>query len=904
MRWSAGIIVCFLLLLGTCVQAQRTRYGAIKGTVLDSLSRHTLESASVAVFLTSDSSLVNYAITTRKGEFTITGVPLNTPCRIVITNRGYEELSRSVILPVDVKELRLDTILLVKSFNELKAVTVTALRPPVTVKPDTLEFNVSSFKTMPNAMMEDLLKQLPGVDVDKDGNVTINGKKVSKIMVDGREFFGGDPKIALKNLPKDIIDKLQVVDNKTREARFNKTTDGNEDLAINLTLRKEAQRGWFGRISTGYGTNERYEGAAMVNFFNGAKQFSILGNASNTNRGSVAGGDFNIATSRSTLDGGGGGLTRAASGGLNFSDNIGRQIKMNGSYFYNNSHTDNISRVQRRNILADTSFWYYSDDNSINDYSNHRLTLNASYTIDTLTEVHINSNIGTTQSDVVNIKQARSTTLDDRLINTSENTYSTDGSGKNISTEFFFSRRFRKQGRGFTIGLNYNYSDQASVNDNVGQNEFYKNGAPDSLDVVNQRSDATSNGKVVSFTASYSEPITSYLNAIFRYNYTRNLNYSDKITNRFNAVTGKYDLEDTAFTNAFRNINETHTPDVSLSFNKNKYRAALGSGVQFLQQDNLTITNGNLLHQYYINVTPSANLGYSFSKTGSVSVFYNGRNQQPSIQQLQPVPDNSNPLYVNLGNPDLRPSFFHNVNIQVRESKGNSYWFTGLTYNTTRNQIIYQSWFDDVGKQYSQPVNVNGNFGMSGNLQYSHTWKKRDVLLRMNLGSNGYFNRNHTFTNQVSVTSNAYSLSQSIGLNLTYKQVLSIMPSFNVRFNKTRYSQSLQDAAFNTKTFSVSAFWNQPKWLILENNLQYSYNSQIAPGFNKSVTMWSAAVNCLLFKKQQGILRLAVYDILRQNVGVSRSITQTYIEDRQTQVLQQYFLLSFIYNLRKFNGGK
>jgi hypothetical protein len=288
-----------------------------------------------------------------------------------------------------------------------------------------------------------------------------------------------------------------------------------------------------------------------------------------------------------------------------------------------------------------------------------------------------------------------------------------------------------------------------------------------------------------------------------------------------------------------------------------------------------------------VNVTPSANLGYNFSKTGNATIYYNGRSQQPSIQQLQPVPDNSNPLYVQLGNPDLKPSFFHNINIQVRESKGNNYWFTGFGFNTTQNQILYQTWFDDVGKQLSQPVNVNGNFGMSGNLQYSKTWKRRD----------------NTFSNKVSVTSNAYSFSQSVGLNFTYKQQLSIMPTFNIRYNRTNYStQTIQDAAFNTKTFSLSAFWNRPKWLILENNLQYSYNSQIAPGFNKSVTMWSAAVNCLLFKNQQGMLRLAVYDILKQNAGVYRSITQTYIEDRQTQVLQQYFLLSFIYNLRKFNA--
>lgn len=903
MRWSAGIIVCCLLLISTCVQAQRTRYGAIKGTVIDSLSRRTIESTSVTVFLTKDSSLVNYAITNRKGDFTITDIPLNTDCRLVITCKGYDDLTRSLILPIDTKELKLDTISLVKAINELKAVTVTALRPPVTVKPDTLEFNVSSFKTMPNAMVEDLLKQLPGVEVDKDGNVTINGKKVSKLMVDGREFFGGDPKIALKNLPKDVIEKLQVVDNKTREQRFNKTTDGNEDLAINLTLRKDAQKGWFGRVSAGYGTNERYEGAAMLNFFNGAKQFNIIGNASNTNRGSISGGDFNISNTRSTLDGGGGGLTRAASGGLNYSDNIGRQIKLNGSYFYNNSHTDNFSKVQRENRLIDTSFLYNADNNNVNDYGNHRLTLNASYSIDTLTEMHLNSNVGTNTNDIVNYKNAISTTLDGRTINTSENTYSSKGDGKNISTEFFFSRRFIKQGRGFTIGLNYNYNDQSSVNDNTGQNDFYKNGLVDSIDIVNQRSLQKSNGKVVSLTASWSEPLNRYLNAIVRYNYTRNLNYSDKLTNNFNSVTEKYDLEDTAFTNAFRNLNETHTPDVSLSFNKNKYRAAIGTGLQFLKQDNLTVTTGDLLQQSYINITPSANLGYNFSKTGNLSIFYNGRNQQPSIQQLQPVPDNSNPLYVNLGNPDLLPSFYHNINLQVRESKGNSYWFAGLTYNTTQNQIVYQNWFDDVGKQFSQPVNINGNFGTSSNLQYSHTFKKRDVMLRMNLGTNGYYNRNNTFSNKVRLNSSSISVSQSVGLNFTYKQLLSVMPSFNVRYNKTQYnSDDMKDVAFNTKTFSVSAFWNSPKWLILENNLQYSYNSQTAPGFSKSVTMWSAAINCLMFKNQQGILRLAVYDILRQNVGVTRSITANFTEDRQTQVLQQYFLLSFTYNLRKFNG--
>jgi hypothetical protein len=901
MRWSAGIIICLLIFVSTCVQAQRTRYGLIKGTVIDSLSHKPLESVSVTVYLASDSSLVNYALSDHKGAFTISDIPFNTKCNLVITTRGYNDFSLSFVLSPDNKEKHFDSLQLVKAYNELKAVTITAQRPPVAVKQDTLEFNVSSFKTMPNAMVEDLLKQLPGVEIDKDGNITINGKKVTKLYLDGREFFGGDPKIAIKNLPKDIIDKLQVMDNKSREARFNKTTDGNEDLAINLTLKKEVNHGWFGRASAGYGSNDRYEGNAMINFFNGSKQLNFIGNTNNTNRGGFSGNDFNISNASSTLGGAGGGLTRATSGGVNFSDNLGRQVKLNGSYFYNTSHTDNFSRAQRKNTLPDTLFYYNSDNNSGNDYSNHRVSLNAQYNIDTLTELHINSYFNTNMGNGVTMNNASSSSLAGQLINTSENTYGSKNNGDNITSEFFFSHRFRKSGRGVTLGFNYNYNDVSSTNDNNGQNDYYKGGIVDSTDLINQRSLGKNTGRGLSFTATYAEPLNKYITALFRYNYNKNTSYSDKLTNRFNNTTGKYDIEDSAYTNAFRNVTEAHNPDVSLNFNKNQYRASIGSGLQFLQQDNVTVTTGALLHQRYVNITPSANLGYNFSKTGSVSIFYNGRSQQPSIQQLQPVPDNSNPLYVQLGNPDLRPSFYHNINIQVRESKGMNYWFTGLNFNTTQNQIINETWFDNVGKQISQPINVNGNYGMSGNLQYSHTWKDRNTTLRMNLGSNGYFNHNNTFVNKDEVTSGSYSLSQSIGLNYTYKQLLSIMPSFNIRYNKTHYSSAtMQDVDFNTKTLSVSAFWNYPKWLIVENNLQYSYNSQIAAGFSKSVTMWSAALNCLVFKKQQGMIRLAVYDILKQNAGVYRTITATYTEDRQTQVLQQYFLLSFIYNLKKF----
>jgi hypothetical protein len=217
---------------------------------------------------------------------------------------------------------------------------------------------------------------------------------------------------------------------------------------------------------------------------------------------------------------------------------------------------------------------------------------------------------------------------------------------------------------------------------------------------------------------------------------------------------------------------------------------------------------------------PSANLGYNFSKTGSATIYYNGRSQQPSIQQLQPVPDNSNPLYVQLGNPDLRPRSFIILIYRYGSQKEPTIGLPALLSILPRIKSFIKTWFDDVGKQLSQPVNVNGNFGMSGNLQYSKTWKKREVTLRMNLGSNGYYNRNNTFSNKVSIASNAYSFSQSVGLNFTYKQQLSIMPTFNIRYNKTSYgTQSIQACGVQYQDIFGERFLNQPKWLILENNL-------------------------------------------------------------------------------------
>lgn len=900
MRLGAGLCIA-ILLFASSLQAQRTQYGRLKGTVIDSVENNPLEAATVSVFLSSDSSLISYAITGKRGEFVINDIPRATNCWLLISFNNYNPGIKSFRIPADKQELDLRIVRIDKSYRELGSVTIVAQKPPVVIRQDTIEFNVGSFVTRPNGMIEDVLKQMPGVEIESDGTVTINGKKVSKVTLDGKEFFGGDPKIALKNLPKDIIEKIQVTDNRTRESRFNKTKTGNEDLAINLTIRKDKSKGLFGMAGAGYGTDNRYEGFANLNYFNGARQMNFIANANNTNRGGFSGDNFNIGNASGTLGGGGQGIMRAQSAGVNFSENSSNRWKLNGSYFYNRGKAENLNRLQRQNILPDTTFFYNSVNKTENKNDNHRLSVNVGFNPDSATELYLNASFDRDKMQMITTNDAASKGGSGTLINTSANTFITNAKGLRGSGEFFAGRRFRKRGRGITFNMSYGYNEQPLDEENSGQNVFYKDDTLDSREDIDQRSHTSNFSYNTSVNINYTEPILENFTLHLRHNYQNSKNESDKLTNRFNPATGEYDIRDSLFSNVFSTIISSHMPGMSLQFQRNRLHWNVGAGLQFFSQDNMTVEDAAMLKQDFINFTPSASIGYNFSKSFNVEMYYSGRSQQPSIQQLQPVPDNRNPLYITLGNPDLQPSFYHNFHINARRTSGTSFWHASVNINTTIRQIIEETYFDELGRQVSRPVNVNGNYNLSWNLQYSKSWKRRNLSLRVNLGNRGNYNHNTTFTNKVKNQAEVYALSPSLGINFTWKQLLSIQPSFRMRYNFARYSVSnIQDVQYNTKNLNVSMFWNYPSRLIIENSLQYNYNSRTAPGFRKGVAMWSAAANWQLFNKQQATIRLAVYDILKQNAGIYRNITQTFIEDNQSQVLQQYFLLSFIYNLRRF----
>lgn len=897
MRSIAGLIV-FTLCFFAQLQAQRSRYATLKGTVIDSASHQPIEAATVSVFLIADSSLITYAITNKKGEFLIKEIPQSKPCRVMVTYSGLNTYMQDFIISPETKELMISTVQLRKAYDQLDEVIVAARRPPVLFKKDTIEFNAASFKTPVNGVMEDLLRLLPGLEVDEAGNITVHGKRVSKITVDGKDFFGQDFKIASKNLPRDIIDKVQVVDFKTREAMFNKTVTGIEEKAINITLKKDKKRGVFGRASAGYGTDKRYESGASLNYMSGPLMLNFIGNVNNINRTNLSEGDLSSGKPDGNFGTGARGITVTKGAGLNVGNEFSKELRMNGSYFYDNRHTLNAITARRQNFLPDTSFLHNAASQTANDIGGHRVNLDINYSPDSTTQLNLKVIYKAAKENSATSNEAASTTLGGETINTADNGFTSQSSAKNTDMELFVGRRLKKRGRAFSLNLNYNDGNRSAFNTNKGNIVFYKPGGGNQEEALDQKSKVADDNKRAGLSATFTEPLSKAISMVFRYGYLYTSGRADKRTHRLNPLTGRYDELDTLFSNAFRNRQWTHTPDWSVNYNTNKLNVTMGAGLQWLQQENRSDQAKNVLKQHYTNLFPLTRIRYQFSKTGNLNLSYYGRSQQPSMEQLQPVPDNRNTLYIKLGNPDLKPSFFHNVDLNVQQYNTKGYWSLGLGLAIVQNQMVDDTWFDSV--QITRPVNSNGNYTLSVNMGFSRTWRKKNWSLRLALHNNGYYNRNIAFFNKAENTTQTYTFGQRVGLTYTYKDLLTLAPAFIIRYLDNRYSrQQTQHTENITKTLTVNAFVNWPKRFILEHNIQNIYNSRTAPGFPKGATLWNMAVNYQLFKDRQSIFRLSVYDLLKQNTSIYRAITPTYIEDSREQVLQQYFLLSFIYNLKQ-----
>lgn len=920
---------CFLLIaccIALGVNAQKN--GSIKGTIYDTAARQPVVSATITLLQKKDSSLVSFTMTDSKGYFELAGIAAGD-YRLLVTHVNYHNTSRLVSIGAANLHVNLDNIVVHDLSKTLDEVVVTAEAPPVTLIGDTIQYNAGSFKTQPNASVEGLLKKMPGIQVDKDGTVKAQGQKVSRVLVDGKEFFGTDPKIATKNLPADAVDKVQVYDRLSDAAQLTGFDDGNSEKTINLKLKQDKKKGMFGKAGAGAGTSDRYEGRFNVNSFKGARQFSAIGMANNTNAEGFSfmdlmnftgelnrmrqssGGNMSFSVNSddpmTSLMGGGNsnGIKTIWGGGLNYNNIIGSKTDFTSNYFYNRYNPRQESTVQRQYFLPDSSYFYNQHSISDNLNYSHRLNLSADIHIDSFHSLKISPSIGYQETRSSSYSDYQTLSQDKQPANQGFSNNYSSGHGTNFRNDLLFRKKFRRKGRTFSLSLQTSLNNSESNGSLLSVNHFYnRNSSLPAYDSINQRNAISGGLNSYNVRGVYTEPVFRRSLLEFSLGRSNTNSTSQKTTYDYNIQNGKFDQLNAALTNDFENTYGYTNAGLRLRTQQKSFSLAGGLNWQQaeLQGKIIAGTKDSVIRKTFYNLLPSFRFKYDFTRYRNLSVNYAAITNQPTMSQLQPVPDISDPLNIKEGNPDLKQELTHAVQlnfISVNPFR-NKNLFAFFNLQETQHKIVNNDVVDSQGIKRTRPVNVDGVYNMTGTISLGlplHVWKGT-----VNISSNMGYSKTKQFINTAPNTIGTVMLGPSVRFDLSPSDKLDMSLNGGVNYYKTTYS--LQ-AALNTSYFSQQyegeINWQLPASFYLTTSFTYTINSQRAAGFNTRVPLWNAAFSRQFLRFNRGELKLSVFDLLDQNVGISRTSNQNYIEDSRVKNLQRFFMLSFTYSLSK-NG--
>lgn len=937
MRKSIGLLIFILSTVVTVLAQSKT--GIVKGKLTDTLFKESMAEATVSVLTILDSSVVAFSLANPKGEFEITGIDTGS-YRVLITFQGYQTLAKNIQISSLRTVVDLGTIHLDKQSTMLDEVIVEA--PPIQVKKDTVEFNATAFKTKPNSTAEDLLKKLPGVEVDKDGNVKAQGEDIPKIYVDGKEFFGNDPKMATKNITADMIASVQVFDDMSDQAKFSRIDDGSRTKAINIKLKKDKRKGYFGRAAAGIGTDGRYMGTLTANRFNDTRRISIVSGFNNLNRQSFNSNDIVANMGGFSGDGGGGGrtggnqgfggggngLTKTSSFGINYTDKIGTKLDITASYFYAETDNRNSQVSARQTFFPNDSVTYQNEvSESRSRNQNHRVNLRMEYYIDSMNSIMYTPTL-VLQNSSRNNKNTTSTRTTQPGIDytaiTGVNDNTNQREGISLNNNLLYRRKFGVRGRTLTLGWSNSINNSEGNGRNYSPLTFYK---PDgSIDYVRERDfistqETGSNNNVIS--ASFTEPFGKNKILEMNYAYTNNTSNSDREASNYNPVTKEYDSINLQQTNYFENDFLAHRLGLNFRVQNMKYGFQVGAAMQNSSLESKSIrgiyrVNGKdsavRYKQNFVNFFPTANFNYAFSRNKNFRFHYRGRTNQPSVNQLQDVRDETNALRTVQGNPNLKQQFSNNVNASYNSFSPVTFKYlnVNINYNQISNRIVNSIDFDTArgkGVQLIRPVNLNGSFNTSSLITVGIPLRKNLKGSSINFSNNFNYNRDVSLLyNQKNIT-NSISIRQRVGLNMDIKEKLNFEIRASISYNNVLYSgsqnqgtsvkQQNTDNEYFTQTYSTEFNYFITKSLIISTDFDYLINSGRAEGFNQNIPLWNASLAHQIFKKKNGEIRLSVNDILDQNQSISRNIGDNYIEDTRTVVLKRYFMLSFTYNLNR-----
>ncbi|RXK57501.1 TonB-dependent receptor [Lacibacter luteus] len=916
-----------IILIATVSVPALAQTSGISGKVTDSTGAKGLEKATVKLVEKDLPKDTLRTITNAKGEFSFTKIPASA-YSIIISYSGYKPMVKEFFKPsAGVSNIDLGELVLTNTYLDLAEIVIEA--PAVTMKEDTVEYRAGAFQTKPNATTEELLKKLPGVQVDRQGNITAHGKQVTRVKVNGKDFFSGDPKTATQEIPADMIDKVQVVDDYGDQSNASGVRDGEPEKIINLQLKKDKNKGYFGRAMIGYGTDDRYVAAGALNRFNNSQQLSLIVNSNNNNTSTFRANEGSGGGGGGMQFGGGGGggnnsnnqngITNLNSVGLNYRTDFGKRNSFYGSYTYTHRNTLTESFTSRDQPLFSLLTNTYKA--TTNKGGTHRAFANLEYWIDSFNYIKVNPSFS--YADGNNLSFDSSHYYNGKLQTRADsNQTSVLSKRPDFSTSLLYNHRFKKRGRNFSFNgqltLSGSESDQLKEN----YTNFYDaNGAflRDSLQFRNTIQDNRNSGFNARFT--YTEPLTANRFLDLNYNFNRNFSGNNKQVYTKDPLTGN----DYAFVSYLSNNYETdfnyNRISAAVRTVMKKYNYTIGVMVQPVILNGYSITKDSAYKPITnFNWFPVARFQYSFSRSKTLNFNYNGSARQPSFDQLQPVLEESSQLNKSTGNPFLKPSTSHVFNGTFNNfnfGSGKIFMVNG-SFNFINNQIVNKvTNFKDgsgrfTGATFTQPVNIKGYYNSNLFVNYGRPFQNRKYVIGLRSMLN--YNNNVSVSNQVTKTATdsivgadirntAHNWIWSPGVDFDYNlSWLELRTGASYNLNYTDYSANNNLNRLHTITLSNDGRIDFGAGFILRWDFDYFIYEGLTSSNQENIALLNASVEKEIFKKKNGIIKLAGFDIFKQNTNISRSVTEQYVTDTRTNRLTQYFMLSFTYRFNKFSG--
>ncbi|SEL00768.1 CarboxypepD_reg-like domain-containing protein [Olivibacter domesticus] len=915
----------FLVFLGLCSLTSFAQNDySIKGVVTDTSSSLTLNNTSVSILNAQDSMLYKYTRAANGGKFMLSDLEKGNYI-LLVTYPKYADYVEKFTLD-SVKEIDFGDLNLFLKSQLLEEVIITG-RQPITIKGDTTEYDAASFKVQPNAKVEDLLKQLPGIQVDKDGKITAQGQTVNKVLVDGEEFFGDDPTLVTKNIRSDMVDKVQLYDKQSDQAAFTGVDDGQKAKTINIQLKEDSKKGYFGKVDAGVGTEDFYQGQAMINKFKGKEKMSAYGTIGNTGKVGLGWRDSDKYGSSSlelSDDGGmffssggddlesfngqynGQGIPLARTGGVHY-DNKWNSDKqsINTNYKIGTLDVDGTrSNIVQRNLPSGVI-----NDRSDERFDNHmfRHKLDAKYDIrlDSTTNLRITVDGTLKNSDTENNYTSESRNGDGMLLNNNERSITNSVDDRIFNASALLTKKFKKVGRSFSVNLNQS-SNTSKANGFLHSSTNYFNRQTDGVIDSVQNDDQYKTNDVVNnafrSNVTYTEPLVKNLAVVLNYGLTINSGHSNRQS--FNqSADGNYNILDSLYSNDYKLDQTSNQVGAIFNYKTAKTDVNFGakvSDVKFKQLDQYT---DNLFTRNFTNFNPQINYQYKFSQQKSIRIGYNGNNTQPNINQIQPVRVNTDPLNIVLGNPDLKPSFTNRFNMSYYSYKvlSNQYINFYGSYSFTTNPIVSNTVTDASGASTYRSDNLKdkNTANFYGGMYAGKKIKKLDLQVGLNLGTNGnvYYNLTNNDLNQTKSYNYSGELSVSKYKEKKYDFNLSIGPSYNT-------SESSLQPDFNNNGWGLNgnAGFNiyLPGKIQIGSDGNYMY-TQATQSFDENFERFilNAHITKKFFKEENLHFTISGNDLLNQNVGFNRSAFNNTISQSSYTTIRRYFMFSVIWEFNK-----